>query len=658
MLGHITATVEYLHFQLFHGSGGLGKGANRGRAKVGNLSARWRCIGGVDNDPACVADFTSQVGVPGTLTDLFSFEQYRAFHGCEPPPGWREALPDDLRRAAGGEFPNVIALSAPCKGLSGLLPEQTSKGVKYQALNALTERGIFLACEAWADDPPEFFLIENVPRIISRGRPMLDRIWAMLGYFGFAYVETKHDCGELGELAQHRDRFLGVARHRTKVPPFLYQPRKGRVRGVGEVLGKMAMPDDPVLGPMHRMPRLQFKTWQRLAFVEAGADWRSLNKLRVVDGHLADYALLPEVSWHAGVLGVRRWDEPSGTVTGRSTPTNGAFNVADPRVDGHAKSVQLGVRSWETPAACVKGDMSVGTGPYSVADPRVGKMGPRFNNVFRIVRWDQPSQVVTAGGHPTAGGQAVADPRTSETNQGRGKYRVTRFDEATGTVIAESHTGNGGYAVADPRPGYGDAAQWNKLAVTDWNDPARTVTGANQPQRGALSVADPRWRPDGRETYQTGGHYGVVSWDAASGAVTAAGQHDNGPWSVADPRDVELSGNPGELPKPTDRLVAVIRALDGTWHRPFTTLELAALQGLYDPEVDAPLVLHGTSDSSWRERIGNLVPPPAAEAIFSTIAQTLLLARLGKTFILSNEPIWVRPIALALSVDVGSPIDG
>ncbi len=28
----------------------------------------------------------------------------------------------------------------------------------------------------------------------------------------------------------------------------------------------------------------------------------------------------------------------------------------------------------------------------------------------------------------------------------------------------------------------------------------------------------------------------------------------------------------------------MIRALDNTWHRPFTTLELAALQGLVDPE--------------------------------------------------------------------------
>ncbi len=46
--------------------------------------------------------------------------------------------------------------------------------------------------------------------------------------------------------------------------------------------------------------------------------------------------------------------------------------------------------------------------------------------------------------------------------------------------------------------------------------------------------------------------------------------------------------------------MCVIRALDGTWHRPFTTLDLAALQSLYDPddyaEAAEQFVLHGRSD--------------------------------------------------------------
>ena len=59
----------------------------------------------------------------------------------------------------------------------------------------------------------------------------------------------------------------------------------------------------------------------------------------------------------------------------------------------------------------------------------------------------------------------------------------------------------------------------------------------------------------------------------------------------------------------------VIRALDGTWHRPLTTLELAALQGL-PTQIDGEwLQLAGGSKARWRKRIGNAVPPATAEAI-------------------------------------------
>ena len=92
--------------------------------------------------------------------------------------------------------------------------------------------------------------------------------------------------------------------------------------------------------------------------------------------------------------------------------------------------------------------------------------------------------------------------------------------------------------------------------------------------------------------------------------------------------------------------MAIIRVLDGTLHRPFTTLELAAFQGLLDPEET--LELEGLSDSAWRERIGNAVPPPAAAAMAETMGKLLLLTWSGETIFLGNTPIWVQPIAAAL----------
>lgn len=646
-----TTDVELRHFHLFCGIGGGAKGFNRGTARVGCLRGRFRCIGGIDNDAAAIRDFSVHAGVRGTVLDLFSRAQFTAFHGHEPPAGWREADIDDIRRAAHGERPHVVFLSAPCKGFSGLLPEKSSASAKYQALNGLTVRGVMLMLETWRDDPPELIIFENVPRIMTRGRHLLDQIVALLRSAGYAVAETTHDCGEIGGLGQSRKRFLLVARHEAKVPPFLYEPERRRLRGVGEIIDHLPLPGDTRGGPMHRVPALQWKTWVRLAFVEAGSDWRSLNRLAVEDGKLRDFAIAPEVDWHRGVLGIRPWSDSVGTVAGRSTPTNGAFSVADPRpenfppdrsgllgvglweqpaptltsqrspgqgrfsvadprIDGHAKSVQLGVRPWDRPAGVVTGKMFVGGGPNSVADPRIDGR-PRFNNVFRIVQWDQASPAVAGPGGP-AGGLAVADPRAGRTRQAGGKYRITSFAECSGTVIGASTTGNGAFAVADPRP----------LAF-----------------RG------------GRKSYEGGGHYGVLPWHLTSKTIAASAQLDNGHWSVADPRD-QPSEPLIELPKPEDRLVAVIRSLDGTWHRPFTTLELAALQSLVHPDELSPeFALDGRSDSAWRERIGNMVPPDAAEAIAGVMGTTLLLAMTGETFTLSSQPIWVRDVAIGLAID-------
>lgn len=596
------------HFHLFCGLGGGARGFNAASARVGNMVGRFRCLGGIDVDQASIRDFSRLAGVPGTVLDLFDREQYRAFHGSEPAAGWREATTADIHRAAGGERPHIVFLSAPCKGFSGLLAEGKSRTDKYQALNRLTLRGVWLMLEAWSDDPPELILFENVPRIATRGRHLLDQISALLRQYGYAVAETTHDCGNLGGLAQSRKRFLLVARHMAKVPPFLYEPVSRPLQGVGTVLGRMPLPGDPAAGPMHRVPALQWKTWVRLAFVQAGSDWRSLNRLQVEDGLLRDYLIVPEC--RAGYLGVQDWNDTSGTIAGRSTPTNGAFSVADPRFEPSAKwrdGQAYGVRTWDDSTGAISSKTMPGQGSYCVADPRHD--GPaKHSNEFRIVRFDEAARAITSA-HGT--GQCVSDPRPA--GEVFGKYAVTHFDGVAGTVISGSTTGQGAYAVADPRPGM-------------------------QRQRG--------------DHYLTGGHYGVVPWAGSSGAVSASACHDNGPWSVADPRVCDpVQVGDIRMPAAADRLVARIRAEDGTWHRPFTTLELAALQSLVDPEE--VLELDGLSDSDWRERIGNAVPPDAAQAIAGEMGRTLLLAWSGETFTLSSAPIWVQPALAALTVAQG-----
>ncbi|HBO9210466.1 TPA: DNA cytosine methyltransferase [Pseudomonas aeruginosa] len=547
------------HFHFCCGLGGGAAGFNRARPRVGNVEAQWECLGGIDVDPAGLRDFERLAGVPGTLLDLFTRDQYVRFHGKEPPAGWREATPEDIRRAAGGRRPDAVFISSPCKGASGLLSEKMSLTPKYQALNELTLRCIWLMGEAWADDPVPLIVFENVPRLASRGRHLLDQINSLLGGFGYAVAETTHDCGELGGLAQSRKRFLLVARHVEKVPPFLYEPEKKSLRAVGDILGRMPLPGDiEAAGPMHRVPSLQWKTWVRLALVRAGSDWRSLNDLAVEDGYLRDLVIVPE--YRSGYMGVHGWDDPAGTIAGRSGPTNGAFSVADPRyrqASNWNHGQQFGVIRWAESAPTIPGQTMPGQGTFSVADPRPN--------------WNRHS----------------------------GNYRVIRYDQPAGTIIA------GGKGV----------------------------------QGGQQSVADPRILHRGKgDNYLTGGHYGVIGFIQHSGAIAASSRYDSGRFSVADPR----------IPAADERLTCIIRSLDGTWHRPFTTLEKAALQSLVEPEEY--LVLDGMSDKDWSERIGNAVPPHAAEAIADVMGTTLLLAEAGETFMLSNTPIWVRPVAVALSV--------
>src|SRR3546814_3074161 len=94
-----------------------------------------------------ISDWSSDV----CSSDLL--EQYRAWNDNDPPPGWKGATPPDIWMAFGRETPDVLFLSAPCKGFSGLLASIHAATDKYQALNGLTLRGIWLPLQAYKASP-------------------------------------------------------------------------------------------------------------------------------------------------------------------------------------------------------------------------------------------------------------------------------------------------------------------------------------------------------------------------------------------------------------------------------------------------------------------------------------------------------------------------
>jgi site-specific DNA-cytosine methylase len=280
-----------------------------------------------------------------------------------------------------------------------------------------------------------------------------------------------------------------------------------------------------------------------------------------------------------------------------------------------------------------------------VADPRAGA-GWGGKGKYSVTAWNAETGAVIAASTTGTGASAVADPRLSD-KPGRhwNQMRVGEWDSPSGTVVGATRPGSGAACIADPR--LGRVGLNNVFRVVEWDEAAQAVTGGGTPTSGGQAVADPRPRLGGR---WGAGHYGILPWEEPAGAVTSA-KHDQGRAAAADPRCGSASGLSGEVeepePLPGDREQGAytIIALDGTWHRPLTTLELATLQGLLDPGDWSPF--DGTSHSAWRERIGNSVPSPAAEAIGGVIGRALLAHWSGTYLQATMEAPWCLPIVAA-----------
>jgi len=600
--------------------------AGLGGAALGYQRAGFHSVGAFDVDPLACQALEYLTGERATCADLGTM------------------TPGELRAACTGR-PDVVALSPPCKSFSGCLPAAVAATDKYVDLSSLSLRGIWLALEAWAELPPPLFCLENVPRITTRGRHWLDQVTGLLHAYGYACAETVHDCGELGGLAQRRRRFLMVARHMKQVPDFLRVPPMRSLRGVGEVLGLLPvpLPGSAAGGPMHRLPKMSPMNWVRLALIPAGGDWRDLPP---------EVAINAGPDRHRGGFGVGDWDDPAKTVVGAADPRHKPVSVADPRLGERAgrQNGGFGVNEWPEPGHTVVAEGTVRNTWASVEDPRIAGSEHRHNGKYGVEEWSEPAHAVIAEARTGKAWAGVADPRVACAPRA-GVYGVSDWSEPGDTVLASAGHDNGRASVADPRITTGaDGAPCRHtpprpgctcgrrrdgaMGVTDWDAPSTAVIANGRHFNGPWQVADPRVRATRAGTYH------VQGWAMPSHTVIAnAGSKTyGGTFAIADPRIPEISGPPIDLAskRPTH---LIIMAADGTWHRPMTTLELAALQGLPTEVNGAPLVLPG-NDADRRTLIGNCVPPPAAEAIAKACAAAL---RAAGSFSLSSEDIWVAP---------------
>ena len=664
-----TNTRTFTAVFLFAGIGVGALGFVQARVTVNGVQGVIRSLGGVDLDPIACKSFQKLTGSPCHQRDIAKMT------GAE------------LRALFGDDPPDVIFLSAPCQGFSGLISNAKGEEAKYRALNELAVRGLELVFEAWGDNGPGLVIFENVPRIATRGEPLLKRIRKLFHTRRYVTHEGVHNCGKIGRLAQSRERFLMVARNSVKVPVFVYQPPVHELRPCSEVIEALPLPGTPSAGRLHRMPAISLRTWLRLAAIRPGKDWRDLSSL---DGKMrpawARYAITPRhepmgavagngtnSAWgfadvrvgrrpHNGVLGVVAGGEPFGAVTGAPHVTSGSFSFADVRLPSSLYRGAFGVVQGGESFGTITGAIRPSHGPFSFADLRVSprahgmhwrvlnggdnapcvtgvtdlqagapsyadlRVSRAFADAYGVLNPEAPSPLVTGSPDVSNGCNSYPELRLAE-NPGRhaSKYRVNDTSAPSNAITAvDGRVNSGAPCVADLR--LRAKANNGCYGVLHLRFPAETITGNAAPGGSACSIADTRVEQDAAVALCETAPTIVAVFDGTATAPMRGATRRRGPtkglrggrnalqgaWWTSDPRvpcnpPLAVRWRQTDLDDAPPYVPVIPGRGDGSWHRPITLLERAALQNIPVVIDGQPLDLYGSATTVARH-IGNAVP--------------------------------------------------
>lgn len=559
--------MTYRSMHMFAGSGG---------DALGFAEAGFEVVG-LDLDPRACKDFRELTKRPAHVVDIAALE------------------PFDL--AMIGPCPDVLVLSAPCKSFSGLMSAKKAASDKYVEMSGLALRAIFLATEAWKVKP-RLILFENVPRIKGkRGAAMLEQLRKLLAGYGYKLDERTHDCGEIGGLAQHRRRYLLVARDPKTCPDFLREPPKLRVRSVAEELFRLPVPRPDSPDPMHVLPKASLVNLVRFASIRGGKDWKDIpaqieicdctsNEARtMLSLELASKRAAKQNGGH----GVEAADAPAHAVVGRSDRQNSRGCVEDLRITCKPHNGHYGTVAADQPSQTIRAHHKHDRAPSVVEDVRLAY--DCRNGTMGTLDADEPADTVRGCHSVRQAPACVADLRV-------------QWDPNT-------------------RAGRPDC-----YAVLDADEPSGAVRAKQTVYSSAASVADPRVSVEGIE-------YDERGWPVASHVLV---RHLDGRVVLHGPRpDFEDT-------RPRYLVIASYDEATGrvAWHRPMTDRELACLQSFPTDFIFCGPSSSGKKGSGRRERIGNAIPCAAAKAIALECMATLEASDAGG-FHLSSGPIWVEP---------------
>lgn len=632
------ADGTFRSFHLFCGSGGDGKGY----AKRGFI------VTGFDIDPRARDDFGRLTGRPAHHLDIAT------------------AQPADLA-ALEPECPDVLVLSAPCKGYSGLMGEAKSASAPYQVLNSLAIRGLMLVLGAYGGRVPKLILFENVPRITSRGKELLAQVEGMLQHLGYSVVMYNHCCGEVGGLAQRRRRFLLRARHLETCPDYVRKPPKQRVRPIAEQLFTLPVPrptphPTPALpggDPMHVLSKMSRKNWARVASVRPGYDWKDIpHELEVVDCD-SDEALRVGLRWpeckgrQDGKLGVMDPSLPAHTIISSATPTKGWSAIADDRValgPGSMRAARqnggYGVEAADAPAHAVVARGGLHTARLVVEDIRLG-CSPR-NGAYGVNDAELPSSTVIGHHDVDCAPATLADQRIALDHVPRnGSYGVLASDQPADTVRGHHSVRQAPGVVADIRVPWDPADRKGRpdcYGVADADEPSVTVRATQEIQSARSAVADSRVsRRRGRPRPVDD----EIQFDERGWAIPTHTmvRFPDGRVALYGPRldfddkrgcylvilSIELGYDGGDL---------VVRRR--WWARGLSLRELADLQSFPRDFIFCGPATSSEAGTGQKERIGNGIPVETAYAIADEDWKTLEASAAGG-FRLAGGDIWVQP---------------
>jgi site-specific DNA-cytosine methylase len=428
---------------------------------------------------------------------------------------------------------------------------------------------------------------------------------------------------------------------------------------------------------MHLLSLLSPLNWIRLACIDpkrvvsprSKGDWRDLPPRVRIAGHRRRAETRQggdEENRHDGKVGVNRWDAPAHTIIGRGQRWCSTWSsVADPRItrmEGEHKPGSrkakgapddYGVGQWDEPHTTIRGRQEVQSSRASVSDPRVAETAiserkSRKNGGRGVEAWDAPAHSVLGEGSVENCRVSTADPRLG-CKPRPGVYGVNDDAAPAATILGHHRHDNAAGSVTDPRLSYRSAERVARadrraegsghsgrgdFGVVDSDGPSPTILGHHRVSKSPAALTDDRgWPIPTHELVIEDGEFVLYTLDPD-----------------APPVDVNPKARP---------CLMVIRAPDGTWHRPMTDRELAALQGfpldcyLEGPSSTTPRRKATATTPARparpgrREHIGNAIPPPTAEAIGRAILECIRSTEDG--VFLRGGDFWVAPNAEGLA---------